>query len=65
MTLDDDDAMAPQARLSQVAELRLTVRVSASGEATPQPGDLIGEAGPVTLGEADSPIDVTIDRVVE
>ncbi|ERS91281.1 MULTISPECIES: c-type cytochrome biogenesis protein CcmI [Halomonas] len=65
VTLDDDDAMAPQARLSQIAELRLTVRVSASDEATPQPGDLIGEAGPVTLGEADSPIDVTIDRIVD
>ncbi|PXX95784.1 c-type cytochrome biogenesis protein CcmI [Halomonas sp. LBP4] len=65
VTLDDDDAMAPQARLSRVAELRLTVRVSSSGEATPQPGDLIGEAGPVMLGESDTPIDVTIDRVVE
>ncbi|SDL38856.1 cytochrome c-type biogenesis protein CcmH [Modicisalibacter muralis] len=65
VTLDDGDAMAPMARLSQVDEVRLTVRVSPSGQATPQPGDLVGEAGPVTLGDAAAPIAVTIDRVVD
>ncbi|GGX86323.1 hypothetical protein GCM10007160_12010 [Litchfieldella qijiaojingensis] len=39
--------------------------ISSSGEATPQPGDLVGEARPVTLGEADSPVEVTIDRIIE
>nr|WP_297461579.1 c-type cytochrome biogenesis protein CcmI [uncultured Halomonas sp.] len=65
VTLSDADAMAPMARLSQVDEVRLTVRVSPSGQALPQPGDLFGEAGPLTLGESDSPVAVTIDRVVD
>lgn len=65
VTLSDADAMAPMARLSQVDEVRLTVRVSPSGQALPQPGDLLGEAGPLTLGESDSPVAVTIDRVVD
>ncbi|MBR9879274.1 MAG: c-type cytochrome biogenesis protein CcmI [Gammaproteobacteria bacterium] len=65
LTLGDNDAMTPRARLSQVNEVRLTVRVSASGEATPQLGDLVGEAGPVTLGESDSPVEISIDRIVE
>ncbi len=65
VTLDDSDAMVPRARLSRVDAVRLTVRVSASGQATPQSGDLLGRAGPVTLGEADTPVEVTIDRIVE
>lgn len=65
VTLSDADAMAPVARLSQVDAVRLTVRVSPSGQATPQPGDLVGDTGPVTLAESDAPIGVTIDRVVD
>lgn len=65
VTLDDEDAMAPMARLSQVEEVRLTVRVSASGQATPQPGDLLGKAGPFTLSELQAPIEVTIDQRVD
>ena len=65
VTLDDSDAMATMARLSQVDEVNLTVRVSSSGQAMPQPGDLVGQAGPITLGAADAPIEVTIDRVVD
>ncbi|MFD2435338.1 hypothetical protein ACFSRI_24065 [Modicisalibacter luteus] len=65
VTLDDSDAMAPMARLSQVDEVNLTVRVSASGEAMPQPGDLAGQAGPVTLADAEGPVAVTINSVVD
>ncbi|MDC8802706.1 c-type cytochrome biogenesis protein CcmI [Halomonas pacifica] len=65
VTLGDNNAMTPRARLSQVNEVRLTARVSASDEATPQPGDLVGEAGPVTLGESDSPVEISIDRIVD
>ncbi|WP_108445201.1 c-type cytochrome biogenesis protein CcmI [Halomonas denitrificans] len=64
--LDDADAMAPMARLSQVETARLTVRVSRSGSATPQPGDLVGTLGGVSVGEVDGEaVEVVIDRVVE
>ncbi|MGB8712703.1 MAG: c-type cytochrome biogenesis protein CcmI [Onishia taeanensis] len=67
--LDDGDAMSPMAKLSQVAEARLVVRVSPSGQARPQPGDLVGEhaAVPVSAAgveEAGDPVEVIIDRVV-
>lgn len=64
VTLDDSDAMLPRATLSQVDEVRLVVRISSSGQAEAQPGDLIGEAGPLTLGDQ-SPIEIIIDRVVD
>ena len=66
VTLSDADAMAPMARLSQVDAVRVMVRVSPSGQATPQPGDLFGEVGPVVLGgDEQVPVNVTIDRVVD
>ncbi|WP_129141950.1 c-type cytochrome biogenesis protein CcmI [Modicisalibacter coralii] len=65
VTLDDGDAMTPQATLSRVDRVRLVARVSKSGQATPQPGDLVGEAGPVAVtGDGDVQA-VRIDRVVE
>ncbi|MDT8880073.1 c-type cytochrome biogenesis protein CcmI [Halomonas saccharevitans] len=64
--LNDADAMAPMAKLSQVETARLTVRVSQSGEATPQPGDLVGTLGGVSVGMIDGDaVEVVIDRVVE
>lgn len=66
VVLNDADAMAPMARLSQVNEARLMVRVSASGQATPQPGDLLGTREGATVGDTDGePVEVVIDRVVE
>ncbi|GGY07426.1 c-type cytochrome biogenesis protein CcmI [Litchfieldella qijiaojingensis] len=66
VTLDDSHAMSDAARLSQVEEARLMVRVSTSGQATPQAGDLFGDRQGVAVGDTDGePIDVVIDRVVE
>lgn len=66
VVLDDSRSMSPQARISQVDEARLMVRVSASGQATPQPGDLLGTLEGATVGETDGePVEVVIDRVVE
>ncbi|WP_227368978.1 c-type cytochrome biogenesis protein CcmI [Halomonas sp. M20] len=65
VTLDDSDAMAPSARLSLVDEVQLTVRVSSSGQAMAQPGDLTGQAGPIKLGDRNGPVEITIDRVVD
>ncbi|MDI5890230.1 c-type cytochrome biogenesis protein CcmI [Halomonas rhizosphaerae] len=66
VVLDDGRSMSPQARISQVDEARLMVRVSESGQATPQPGDLLGTLEGVTVGDTDGePVEVVIDRVVE
>jgi len=49
-TLDDSLAMRPDLRLSGHAQVMLQARISASGQAMPQPGDLVGSAGPVAVG---------------
>lgn len=46
-TLDDSLAMSPQARLSEASRVIVGARISRSGSATPQAGDLQGETGPV------------------
>jgi cytochrome c-type biogenesis protein CcmH len=65
VVLDDSRSMSPQATLSQVNEARLIVRVSPSGQASPQPGDLFGSMEDVAVGSLDEPVELTIDRVVE
>lgn len=49
-TLDDTQAMSPASRLSSAAQVVVTARVSKSGQATPQPGDLEGASQPVAPG---------------
>ncbi len=49
-TLDDSLAMSPQARLSQASQVVVGARVSKSGQAMPQPGDLEGLSAPVAPG---------------
>ncbi|WP_374566842.1 c-type cytochrome biogenesis protein CcmI [Ideonella sp.] len=49
-TLDDSLAMSPQARLSQASRVVVGARVSKSGQAMPQPGDLEGLSAPVAPG---------------
>jgi cytochrome c-type biogenesis protein CcmH len=58
--LDDSMAMMPQMRLSAFPQVVVGARVSPSGQATPQPGDLEAEAGPISSTGA---VSVTIDRV--
>ena len=60
--LDDSMAMNPTLRLSSVARVVVTARVSRSGVATPQSGDLQGESAPVAPGG--KAVSITIDRVV-
>lgn len=52
-TLDDTMAMSPTLRLSAFSEVVVSARVSKSGNATPQSGDLIGQSAPVRLGAKD------------
>jgi cytochrome c-type biogenesis protein CcmH len=54
-TLDDSSAMSPAMRLSQHPRVVVGARVSKSGQATPAPGDLVGQSGPVdnTAGAVD------------
>lgn len=56
--LDDSQAMNPAARLSSAQQVVVTARVSRSGQAQPQPGDLEGASQAVALGRGD--LDVVI-----
>jgi cytochrome c-type biogenesis protein CcmH len=49
--LDDSTAMTPERKLSMAGEVLVKVRVSKSGNAMPQSGDLTGASeGPVKVG---------------
>lgn len=61
--LDESMAMAPGMTISGAAEVVVAARISKSGNATPQTGDLAGEATPVAPGTKG--LSVRIDRVVE
>jgi cytochrome c-type biogenesis protein CcmH len=60
--LDDSQAMVPELRLSSVSEVALTARVSHSGTATPQSGDLQGVIQPVKVGTQG--VELVMDQVV-
>jgi len=49
-TLDDSMAMAPNLKLSGFSEVVVGARISRSGNATPQSGDLQGLSSPVKVG---------------
>lgn len=58
-TLDDTLAMSPAARLSSAQQVIVTARVSKSGQATPQTGDLEGTSPPVAPGARDVAIEIS------
>lgn len=60
--LDDSMAMAPGAELSSFPRIVVTARVSRSGQAKPQAGDLQGASAPVPSDA--SGVEVVIDSVV-
>ena len=49
-TLDDSLAMSPAMRLSTAKEVIIGARISKSGTATPQPGDMQGLTGAIAVG---------------
>ncbi len=50
--LDDSMAMTPTMKISDLKQVIVAARVSKSGNAISQPGDLAGESGPVAPGTA-------------
>lgn len=61
-TLDDSTAMAPELSLSRFAQVVVGARISRSGNAAPQSGDLTGQVGPVSNTSA--ALLVSIDSVL-
>lgn len=64
VTLDDSKAMVPGMTLSSQPRVVVGARISASGNATPQPGDLEALSDPVVHAELDGPLRLTIARVL-
>ena len=49
-TLDDSLAMSPAAKISGAGSVVVSARISKTGDALPQAGDLSGQTGPVDVG---------------
>jgi len=60
--LDDTQAMAPNFKLSGAEAVRIEARVSKSGNAAPQPGDLVGTSAVVKPGARD--VNIVVDKVL-
>lgn len=60
--LDDTMAMSPQWSLSRASDVRIEARVSKSGNAAPQPGDVVGTSAVVKPGAKD--VRIVIDKVL-
>jgi cytochrome c-type biogenesis protein CcmH len=64
VTLDDSDSLMPTMKLSQLDKIQLSARVSASGDASAQPGDF--ESAPVLVDAApEVAAALLIDRIVK
>jgi cytochrome c-type biogenesis protein CcmH len=61
-TLDDSMAMSPSMTLSSASRVTVGARISKSGNAIPQPGDLAGETTGVTPGAKN--VEIRIGSVV-
>ncbi len=61
-TLDDSLSMSPQARISAATEVDIEARVSKSGMAQPEPGDLISKVQTVKVGSSGVKLQVNAVR---
>jgi cytochrome c-type biogenesis protein CcmH len=57
-SLDDSMAMQPQMKMSNFDQVVVVARISKSGNAMPQPGDLMGMSKPLALGSKGVKIDI-------
>jgi len=62
-TLSDAMAMNPNMKLSSFGQVVVGARVSKTGNAMPQPGDLQGMSGTITLGDSNS-VTLVIDSEI-
>jgi cytochrome c-type biogenesis protein CcmH len=60
--LDDSMAMSPQWSLSRAGDVRIEARISKSGNASPQPGDVFGTSAIVQPGAKD--VRIVLDKVL-
>lgn len=60
--LNDSTAMTPSMKLSNFKEVAVSAKISKSGNATPQSGDLRGEVASVKVG--DDNVQLMIDKIV-
>ena len=61
-SLDDSSSMAPGMKLSAFPSVMVVARISKSGNATAQSGDLEGSAGPLKPGTQG--IQINVDKVI-
>ena len=61
-TLDDSLAINPEMKLSGASQVKIEARISKSGNATPQQGDLGGESAPVKVGAQG--VSILIERTI-
>ena len=62
VSLDSSMAMMPTMSLDKFDEVVLLARISASGQAMPESGDLIGQSPPVRWKELDAVVEVIINQ---
>jgi len=65
ITLDDSKAMAPNFTLSSASKVTITARVSISGNAIAEPGDLEGMSDTIDLVASGNAININIDKTVK
>ncbi len=63
VTLDDSSAVMPTMKLSKFDQVMIGARISKSGTANPQSGDLKGELAPVKTG-SNKPVSITISQII-
>lgn len=64
IVLDDTTAMMPAMRLSLFPMVKVDARISKSGSATPQSGDLFGRVENISIANSEI-IEISIDQTVE
>ena len=65
MVLDESMAIMPGMTIADFDSIVVGARISVSGNATPQPGDLKSNVSPVGQNAGNGPVRLVIDSVVK